>query len=381
VRQDGNEVVFEYSDDGAGLDFAKLHEKAVANGLLQKDEEVSDDQLAQLIFAPGLSTAAEITEIAGRGIGMDVVRSEISSLGGRIEVSSKRGEGTQFLIHLPLTLAVTKVLMVRSGDVVYAIPSTLVEQVRQVKPAEMETLHKARQIEWQDNPYPLYYLPHLLGDMEVAQENQLRNMVLLLRSGPQRIALIVDELLGNQEAMVKNIGPQLARQPGIAGATVTGDGKVVLILNPIQFAQRIGVSSAKKSAAEKPLNTAPMIMVVDDSLTVRKITSRILGRAGYQVVTATDGVDALEKLEEFTPDVMILDIEMPRMDGFALVRELRRVPETENLPIIMITSRTADKHREYAMQLGVNTYLGKPYQEDELLQKIADFVAVHKLDA
>jgi chemosensory pili system protein ChpA (sensor histidine kinase/response regulator) len=381
VHQEGNEVVFEFSDDGAGLNFAKLHEKALANGSLRKGEEVSDDQLAQLIFTPGLSTAADVTEIAGRGIGMDVVRSEISGLGGRIEVSSKRGEGTHFLIHLPLTLAVTKVLMVRSGDVVYAIPSTLVEQVRQVKPAEMDALHKARQIEWQDYTYPLYYLPHLLGDMEVVQENQLRNMVLLLRSGSQRIALNVDELLGNQEAMVKNIGPQLARLPGIAGATVMGDGKVVLILNPVQFAQRIGGSKAGQSVAEKPLNTAPLIMVVDDSLTVRKITSRILSRAGYQVLTATDGVDALEKMEEFTPDVMILDIEMPRMDGFALVRELRRVPKTENLPIIMITSRTADKHREYAMQLGVNTYLGKPYQEDELLQNIADFVAIHKLDA
>ena len=295
VRQEGNEVVFEFSDDGAGLNYARLREMAIANGLLRNDELVNDDQLAQLIFAPGLSTAAEITEIAGRGIGMDVVRSEISGLGGRIEVSSKRGEGTQFLIHLPLTLAVTKVLMVRSGDVVYAIPSTLVEQVRQVKPAEMDALHKARQIEWQDNPYPLYYLPHLLGDMEIVQENQPRNLVLLLRSGSQRIALNIDELLGNQEAMVKNIGPQLARLPGIAGATVTGDGKVVLILNPIQFAQRIGGGTAKKLAGEKPLNIAPLIMVVDDSLTVRKITSRILGRAGYQVVTATDGVDALEE--------------------------------------------------------------------------------------
>ena len=380
VRQEGNEVEFAFSDDGAGLNFAKLREKAITNGTLRSDELVSDDQLALLIFTPGLSTANEITEIAGRGIGMDVVRSEISSLGGRIEVSSTRGEGTLFLIYLPLTLAVTQVLMVRSRDAVYAIPSTLVEQVRQVKPAEMEALHKARQIDWQDNTYPLYYLPHLLGDMEAIQENQLRNMVLLLRSGTQRIALNVDELLGNQEAMVKNIGPQLARLPGIAGATVQGDGKAVLILNPAQFAQRIGGGKVAAAAGDKPLNTSPLIMVVDDSLTVRKITSRILSRAGYQVTTATDGVDALEKLQEFMPDVMILDIEMPRMDGFALVRELRRVPETENLPIIMITSRTANKHREYAMQLGVNTYLGKPYQEDELLQKIADFVAVHKLD-
>lgn len=382
VRQESNEVVFEFSDDGAGLNFAKLREKAIANGSLQPDEEVSDDQLAQLIFTPGLSTATEITEIAGRGIGMDVVRSEIAGLGGRIDVSSKRGEGTQFLIHLPLTLAVTQVLMVRSGDDIYAIPSTMVEQVRQEKPAEMDALYRERQIEWQGNTYTLHYLPHLLGDLEIVRENQPRNPVLLLRSGAQHIALHVDELLGNQEAMVKNIGPQLARLPGIAGATVLGDGKVVLILNPAQMAQRIGgIGKVKKATSIKTLNTEPLIMVVDDSLTVRKITSRMLVRAGYQVVTATDGVDALEKLEEFTPDVMLLDIEMPRMDGFALARELRRDPKTQNLPIIMITSRTADKHRDYAMQLGVNTYLGKPYQEDELLQNIADFVAVHKLDA
>jgi len=239
-------------------------------------------------------------------------------------------------------------------------------------------LYHAQQIEWQGNIYILHYLPHLLGDMEIAQKNQPRNQVLLLRSGGQLIALHVDEMLGNQEAMVKNIGPQLARLSGIAGATVLGDGRVVLILNPAQLAQRIGGISKAKKAAAKPLNTEPLIMVVDDSLTVRKITSRMLIRAGYKVVTATDGVDALEKLEEFTPDVMLLDIEMPRMDGFTLVRELRRDPKMQNLPIIMITSRTADKHRDYAMQLGVNTYLGKPYQEDELLQKIADFVAVHK---
>jgi chemosensory pili system protein ChpA (sensor histidine kinase/response regulator) len=383
VRQESNEVVFEFSDDGAGLNYAKLREKAIVNGSLQADEEVSDDQLAQLIFTPGLSTATEITEIAGRGIGMDVVRSEITGLGGRIDVSSKRGEGTRFLIHLPLTLAVTQVLMVRSGEEVYAIPSTMVEQARQEKPADMDTMYKERQIEWQGNTYMLHYLPHLLGNMDIVRENQPRNPVLLLSSGAQHIALNVDELLGNQEAMVKNIGPQLARLSGIAGATVLGDGKVVLILNPVQLAQRIGgIGKTKKttSTAKTP-NAEPLIMVVDDSLTVRKITSRMLIRAGYQVVTATDGVDALEKLEEFTPDVMLLDIEMPRMDGFALARELRRDPKTQNLPIIMITSRTADKHRDYAMQLGVNTYLGKPYQEDELLQNIADFVAVHKLDS
>jgi chemosensory pili system protein ChpA (sensor histidine kinase/response regulator) len=388
VRQENNEVVFEFSDDGAGLNFAKLREKAIADGSMRADEEVSDDQLAQLIFTPGLSTATEVTEIAGRGVGMDVVRSEIAGLGGRIDVSSKRGQGTQFLIHLPLTLAVTQVLMVRSGEEIYAIPATMVEQVRQEKPAEIDGLYRDRQLEWQGNTYMLHYLPHLMGDTEIVRENQPRNPVLLLTSGTQHIALHVDELLGNQEVMVKNIGPQLARLSGIAGATVLGDGRVVLILNPVQLAQRIGgigktikATGTKTAKTTKAPNTEPLIMVVDDSLTVRKITSRMLVRAGYQVVTATDGVDALEKLEEFTPDVMLLDIEMPRMDGFALARELRRDPKTQDLPIIMITSRTADKHRDYAMQLGVNTYLGKPYQEDELLQNIADFVAVHKLDA
>jgi len=387
VRQESNEVVFEFSDDGAGLNYAKLREKAIANGTYQADDEVSEDQLAQLIFMPGLSTASEITEIAGRGVGMDVVRSEITALGGTIDVKSKSGQGTWFIIRLPLTLAVTQILLVRSGDLTYAIPSAMVEQVRQLKSADMNILHNERKIEWQDRIYPLHYLSQLLTDTEVIQENHARNSVLLLRSGEYRIALHVDELLGNQEAVVKNIGPQLARLSGIAGATVLGNGVVVLILNPPQLAQRVGIGKVAKAVkAEtpeiiKPLTSLPLIMVVDDSLTVRKITSRMLTRAGYQVVTATDGVDALEKLEDFTPDVMLLDIEMPRMDGFALARELRRDPKTQSLPIIMITSRTADKHRDYAIQLGVNTYLGKPYQEDELLQNIADFVAVHKLDA
>ncbi len=374
LRQESNEVVFEFSDDGAGLNFEMLLEKAIAKGLLKPDETASADRLAQLIFTSGISTATEVTEVAGRGIGMDVVRSEIAALGGHIEVSSKSGEGTRFIIHLPLTLAVTQTLMVRSGDAIYAIPSTMIEQVRQVKSAEITAMYNERQTVWQDRTYPLHYLPHLLGDVERAVENQPRNPLLLLRSGEQRIALHVDELLGNQEVVVKNIGPQLARLSGIAGATVLGNGAVVLILNPAQLAQRVETAAPTTGrAAPEKLHTQPLVMIVDDSLTVRKITSRLLTRAGYQVATAKDGVDALEQLGEINPDVMLLDIEMPRMDGFELTKHLRRDAKTQNLPIIMITSRTADKHRDYAMQLGVNAYLGKPYQEDVLLQQIAEF--------
>ena len=381
VHQEINEVVFDFSDDGAGLDYTKLQEKAVANGSLLAEDDVSEDQLAQLIFMPGLSTVSEVTESAGRGIGMDVVRSEIAALGGTISVKSKSGSGTQFIIRMPLTLAVTQILLARSGDTTYAIPSSMVEQARQLNSADMISLNKELKIEWRDNTYPLHYLSQLLTDKQIVQKNHLHNQVLLLRSGEQRIALHVDELLGNQEAIVKNTGSQLSRLPGIAGATVLGTGVVVLILNPLQLAHRINIARDEQAdlpVSDKVLTSLPLIMVVDDSLTVRKITTRMLKRAGYQVVTATDGVDAMEQLENFTPDVMLLDIEMPRMDGFALAKELRSDSKTKNLPIIMITSRTADKHRKYAMELGVNTYLGKPYQENDLLLKIADYVAEYK---
>ena len=375
LHHEGNEVVFEFGDDGAGLDLAALRDKAIARGLLGPEEPAGDERLAQLIFTSGISTATEVTEVAGRGIGMDVVCSEVTALGGRIEVSSKKGQGTRFTIRLPLTLAVAPVLMVRSGDATYAIPSGMVEQVRQVKPAELAQFYRDRRIEWQGHPYPLHYLPHLLGESRRAPENLRHNPVLLLRSGEQRIALHVDGLLGNREVMMKNVGPQLARLPIIAGATVQASGVVALILNPAQLAQRVAAAAppAGEAAPEKP-RLQPLVMIVDDSLTVRKVTTRLLTRAGYEVATAKDGVDALEQLGGTLPDVMLLDIEMPRMDGFELTKHLRRNARTQHLPIIMITSRAADKHRDYAMQLGANAYLGKPYHEEELLHQIAEFV-------
>jgi chemosensory pili system protein ChpA (sensor histidine kinase/response regulator) len=374
LRQENNEVVFELSDDGAGLDFPTLREKAIAQGALHADESSSEEQLAQLIFTSGISTASKITEVAGRGIGMDVVRSEITALGGRIDVASHGGQGTRFTIHLPLTLAVTQVLMVRCGEAVYALPAVMVEQVRQVKAAQMEALYAAGQLDYQGKIYPLHYLPQLLGVGEKLPETLARNSVLLLRSGEARMALHIDELLGNHEAVVKNIGPQLARMPGIAGATVRGNGAVVLILNPLQISQSLFNGTGDKPVSTELVRRLPLVMVVDDSLTVRKITTRMLTRAGYEVITAKDGVDALEQLNDVTPAVMLLDVEMPRMDGFELTKRLRQDSKTKQLPIIMITSRTADKHRDHALQLGVNAYLGKPYQEDELLEHIATFV-------
>ena len=223
-------------------------------------------------------------------------------------------------------------------------------------------------------------MPHLLGDTEAAPEAQRRYWILLLRSGSQRVAVQVDELKGNQEVVVKNIGAQLSRVVGIAGATVLGDGQVVLILNPVALASRAPLVSVQGAAPVSgvPVGTAvatlPTVMVVDDSLTVRKITSRLLTREGYQVVLAKDGVDALEQLLEVMPDVVISDIEMPRMDGFDLVRNIRADKRLGALPVIMITSRTAEKHRNYALEIGASHYLGKPYDEDELLSLIAGYI-------
>ncbi|MBI5918824.1 MAG: Hpt domain-containing protein [Nitrosomonadales bacterium] len=375
LRQESNEVVFEFSDDGAGLDMARLRRKGLELGLVQPGEQVADDQIIQLIFASGLSTAETVTEVAGRGVGMDVVRSEVIALGGQISVTTEPGKGTRFTIHLPLTLAVMQSVMVHSGDDLYAIPSTMVEQVQQHRTGALEAIYAQRSVEWMGRTYPLHYLPHLLGDYDRVPEVRPHTPILLLRSGDLRIALHVDSMAGKQEVVVKNIGPQLARMQGIAGATLLGNGQIALILNPPQLAQRnLTIRKVVKPVVVEPQKLQPIVMVVDDSLTVRKITTRFLMRAGYQVITAKDGVDALEQLAAGAmPNVMLLDIEMPRMDGFELTKQLRRDAKTRELPIIMITSRTADKHRDHAMQLGVNHYLGKPFQEEDLLVHIANY--------
>jgi chemosensory pili system protein ChpA (sensor histidine kinase/response regulator) len=235
------------------------------------------------------------------------------------------------------------------------------------------------EVNWQGNRYPFHFLPHLLGDAQAVPEAHRQYWVLLLRSGSQRVAILVDELKGNREVVVKNIGAQLARVVGIAGATVLGDGKVVLILNPVALASRAIVSMVHTAVPTMlppvltEASSLPTVMVVDDSLTVRKITSRLLMREGYQVILAKDGVDALEQLVDVLPDVILSDIEMPRMDGFDLVRNIRADARLRSLPIVMITSRTADKHRNYALEIGANHYLGKPYDEVELLGLVAKY--------
>ncbi|HET7200017.1 MAG TPA: Hpt domain-containing protein, partial [Burkholderiales bacterium] len=378
LKQEGNEVQLALSDDGGGLDIDRIREKAIEKGLMAKGAALSEAEIADFIFNAGFSTAAEVSQVAGRGVGMDVVRSEVAALGGRVEMRFTRGQGTRFTIYLPLTLAVTQTVLVRAGSRTYAIPAVMVEQVLQLRQEQLVAAYASRQTEWQDRHYPFHYLPHLLGSSDAVAEQKRFSPTLYLRSGTNAIALHVDEMVGsNQEIVVKSIGPQLQRIAGITGATVLGNGEIVLILNPVQLAlKEVAARPTVVHEAPKPhaAATQPTIMVVDDSLTVRKVTGRLLERQGYLVITARDGVEAMEKLQGLVPDVMLVDIEMPRMDGFDLTRNVRADARLARVPIIMITSRTADKHQNYAKEIGVSHFLGKPYQEDDLLQKIAGFL-------
>ena len=374
LRQEANEIVLVVADDGAGINVERLRAKAIEKGLVGADAVLSEAEQIQLVFLSGLSTAESVSELAGRGVGMDVVRAEINAVGGRIEVASTTGRGVTFTLYLPLTLAVAHGVLVRAGATIAAVPSASVEQVLRIKAEALVALYEKGKVDFQGRDYPLHYLRQLLGE-RAATDIREYNSLLLVRSANERAAVHVDELFGNREMVVKSIGPQLSRLAGVMGATVMPDGAIVLILNPVQLAQQKR-ALASVAHAEPSMPAAPMVMVVDDSITVRKITSRLLEREGYRVLTARDGVDALEQLKKERPAVMLIDIEMPRMDGFDLTRNVRGDPRTMEIPIIVISSRTAPKHRSRATELGVNAYLGKPYEESELLKQIAALARV-----
>jgi chemosensory pili system protein ChpA (sensor histidine kinase/response regulator) len=378
VSQEGNEIAIAIADDGAGLDLERIAARARERGLIGADEHADERRLTNLIFVSGFSTASELSAVSGRGVGMDVVKAQTAAAGGRVDVITQRGEGTRFNLRLPLTLAVTQALLVQAGGRTWAVPSNMVVQAMELKPGALRNLQDEHHIDWQGERFPYRYLPRLLGDREARPVEQRYNWVLLLRAGAQTLALHVDGLRGNQEIIVKNAGPQLTRIIGMSGATVLGDGEIVLILNPVALASRSLArdddddDACVPASAPAPLHL-PTVMVVDDSLTVRKITGRLLEREGYRVITAKDGVDALEQLVDTVPDVVLSDIEMPRMDGFDLVRNIRADARLRHLPVIMITSRLAEKHRRYAEEVGANHYLGKPYQEEELLALVAGY--------
>jgi chemosensory pili system protein ChpA (sensor histidine kinase/response regulator) len=366
LAREGSEVVLTISDDGAGLDADAIRRKAVQNGLLEAEAEVDEETLYQFILQPGFSTATEVTQVAGRGVGMDAVVAEIKQLGGSLEIMSQQGRGSSFVIRLPFTLAISEALLVEVADEIYAIPHGSTEVIIRVSREDLLACYKGRSdgIEYGGHVYPVRYLGALLGMAEPALPENLRWVPLLLvRAGEQRMAIHLDRLIGNQQIVVKSIGAQLAGVQWFTGGTILADGKIALLLDVnavVRSAAMAHVAPAEPFEEEETRGIT--VMVVDDSITVRKVTSRLLERHNMQVVTAKDGVDAITVLQDRKPDVMLLDIEMPRMDGYELARHIRNTPELEDIPIIMITSRTGEKHRKRALELGVDRYLGKPYQ-------------------
>lgn len=378
--REGGEIVITLSDDGAGIDLAAVRKKAIERGLMEANAELTDHEISQFILQAGFSTATEVTQISGRGVGMDVVHSEIKQLGGSMDIDSLPGKGSRFTVRLPFTVSVNRALMVNISGDIYAIPLNTIEGIVRVSPFELEAYYQpdAPMFEYAGQPYLLRYMGALLqrGEKPNLEGQSMPLPVILVRGAEHSVAVQVDNLMGSREIVVKPLGPQFNMVQGLSGATVLGDGSVVVILDLLAMIRADALHMHKDlflaSDHDDANDRSVLVMVVDDSVTVRKVTSRFLERQGMEVLLAKDGVDAITQLQEIEriPDVMLLDIEMPRMDGFEVASRVRHHSRLKDIPIIMITSRTGEKHRERALSLGVNDYMGKPYQETALLETI-----------
>jgi chemosensory pili system protein ChpA (sensor histidine kinase/response regulator) len=379
LHREGSEMVIVVEDDGRGIDVKAVRERAKERGLLKAGRNLTDEEALQLVLEPGFSTAQSVTQHAGRGVGMDVVVAEIKKLGGALFTKSTPGHGVRFTIRLPFTLAISQALIVRVGDEMYALPLPTVEGVARVPRGEVAG--------YLTNPESVfnygnqaYHFQHL-GAFIDAPASTLPDAdvpvpVILVNAGEHSTGLVVDELVGNREIVVKPVGPQISGLRGVAGATILGDGRIVIILDMGALVRSGWRASTGVAAPTEDRRT--FALVVDDSITVRRVTQRLLERNGMRVATAKDGVDALSVLQEHVPDIILLDIEMPRMDGYELAAQVRNDPRLSDIPIVMITSRVGEKHRARAIELGVNDYLGKPYQENQLLDAIGPLVEARR---
>ncbi len=377
IRREGSEVIVELSDDGGGLDLAAIRRKAYEKGLLAGNQNITDEQAVELILQPGFSTASELTQTAGRGVGMDVVDNEVKKLGGSIRIETTTGQGTRFVLRLPYTLAITHALIVNVGDETFALPLPTVEGITRLSRDKIlkHLTEDEPKLDYGGIVYRIQHLGSLVGAAPSAlPEEENAVSLVLIRAGDRSTALLMDSLEGSREIVVKTLGPHIASVPGVTGATILGDGRVIMILDPGTLV-RAHRSAEGAQPAPQPAAKAPLAaLVVDDSITMRRVTQRLLERRDVKVYTARDGLDAITVLQEHPVDIILLDIEMPRMDGYQLASHVRNDARFKELPIIMITSRSGEKHRAKAIEIGVNDYLSKPYQESQLIAAIEALV-------
>jgi chemosensory pili system protein ChpA (sensor histidine kinase/response regulator) len=381
LRREGAEMVITIEDDGRGIDVEAVRARARARGLIEPGRVLTDEEALQLVLEPGFSTASAVTQHAGRGVGMDVVVTEVKKLGGVLTTSSKLGIGTTFTIRLPFTLAISQALIVRIADEFYALPLPTIEGVARV-PARLVARHLAEEEPTYEYGGQLYRFQHLGAFVgagpSALPESDVSIAIILVRAGDNSTALVTDELIGSREIVVKSVGPQIAGIRGISGATILGDGRIVIILDLGSLVRSEWRTRPPEEMLRPVADKRTFALVVDDSITVRRVTQRLLERNGMRVMTAKDGVDALSILQEHVPDVILLDIEMPRMDGYELASHVRNDSRLSSIPIVMITSRVGEKHRARAIELGVDDYLGKPYQENQLLDAIEPLVEARR---
>ncbi|HLZ81849.1 MAG TPA: response regulator [Ktedonobacteraceae bacterium] len=400
---EGNQVVITVRDDGVGIDPERVRVAAIERGFIRADQILNDSDIIDLIFRPGFSTAEVLSEEGGRGVGLDVVRDSVSRLRGTLEVESMPGQGTAFTMKFPTSLAIQSAMMVMAGGQQFAIPTVLVEAIGRLDNFKRATLAGRPAVIVQKDLYPLYTLAQLLSLPSGPQDE--RAPLLLINAGGHRVALIVDDIKGKLDVVMKNLGPHLRSIHGVAGGTVMGNGRVVLILELIELLstrklvgsaagttstslQREGMvvkslqtGSRSSSYVQKPAAVAQPpassdtaeaehgkhILVVDDSPSVRRVVSNMLKQHGWEVQMARDGVEALEMISQQTPAAVLLDIEMPRMDGYELISTVRAQDQYRTLPLVVLTSRAAAKHQQRAIQLGASSYVVKPYQDEELI--------------
>jgi chemosensory pili system protein ChpA (sensor histidine kinase/response regulator) len=379
---EGNFIVISIQDDGAGINLKKIKEIGLRKGLLIPNKEYTKEEIIDLIFYNGFSTTDTISKIAGRGIGMDVVKNEINSLNGSIEIKTESGKGTLFRSVLPVALATNHAMLSENMGKLVAIPAILVNEVISCKKTVLENAYNKGFISNRDKQLKIVYMGHLIGELSFNQKPEIKNYntVILVNYLNEDLAVHVDKLFTTNEILIKKIGNNLSKVKGLIGVTLLGDGRQGIVVNPILLKNHYETNLKYKSsyisnliAKDQNIDTIS-IMVIDDSITVRRVTSKILEKNHFNVILAKDGKEALEKLQIFTPNIILSDIEMPNMDGFELLKNLKNSDKYKKIPVIMITSRTADKHKNYAFELGVNGFLGKPYQEEELLEKINELL-------
>jgi chemosensory pili system protein ChpA (sensor histidine kinase/response regulator) len=394
LRREGAELVLELNDDGAGINFSAIHAKGEEKGLLLPGQPATEDELIALLLRPGFSTASAVTQVSGRGVGMDVVNEAIRTMRGALLIQSESGRGTHFTVRLPFSLAVTQALLVQCDDATFAIPLLSIERVTRIQETEFKAYLSGEQVQHQhgDRDYPIHSLGILVGGEHVQPFDEVKDRrppTLLFRSAEAIAALQVDAVHG-QPGNHRQAGwpavqrsarhfrrDRAGRWPGRGGAGAGGAGPQ----HRLAARQKQTESRALRAARQELTRQEKLtIMVIDDSITMRKVTARILERHNIHAITAKDGLDAVAMLQTQVPDLAILDIEMPRMDGFEVVAHVRNQPYLRHLPIIMVTSRGGEKHRERAMNLGVNDYLTKPYQEDQLMLSIRKILGERALE-